>query len=126
MRKGNVKAAENFLWLTKWWCQIAGWFSSAGVLFAGMLMIELFYMGPPKDDRLLLSPHVSDHKPGLFNIFWHDQPGDVWLEILGWFVWFAEFADRFMFYWSKKDAMQYARYIIAANSTGLDDGTNPF
>lgn len=115
-KKGNVLAAERFLWMTKWWTHIAGWFTSASVLFAGMLMIELFYMGPGsgKKKNLLLSPSVLDHKPGLFNIFWHDRPGDILLEITGWFVWFVEFACWFMFYWSKKDAMKYAEYIIAS------------
>ena len=127
MRNGSVRAAERFIWITKWWSQIAGWISSLGVLFAGMLIIELFYMGGSDDDRLLLlSPRVADHRPGLFNIFWYDRPGDFLLEMLGWFIWLSEFTTWFMFYWSKTDAIKYAKYMIAANSSSLDDSSNPF
>ena len=92
-----------------------------------MLIIELFYMPGSDDDRLLLlSPKVLDHKPGLFNIFWHDRPGDFLLEMLGWFIWLSEFTTWFMFYWSKTDAIKYAKYMIASNSSSLDDSNNPF
>ena len=127
MRNGDVRAAERFIWITQKWAQAMGWISSLGVLFAGMLIIELFYMGPSDDDDrlLLLSPNVLDHKHGLTNIFWSSRPGDIWLEMLGWFIWFAEFACWFMFYWSKGDAIKYAKYIIASNTTPLIDQTNP-
>ena len=87
-----------------------------------MLIIELFYMPGDDDDRLLLlSPKVQDHRPGLFNIFWYDRPGDFLLEMMGWFIWLSEFTTWFMFYWSKTDAIKYAKYMIASNSTSLDD-----
>lgn len=122
-KNGNVVAAQRFIWLTKWWTHIAGWFTSAGAMFAGMLVIELFYMGPNSGKKKLLAPLVFDHKHGLFNIFWKDRPGDFLLEIAGWFVWFVEFASWFMFYWGKSDAILYAEYIIASNSP---DEKNPF
>jgi len=57
-KNGNIRAAERFLWLTKWWTHIFGWFSSLSVLWAGMLCIELFYMGPGSLERgkKLLAP----------------------------------------------------------------------
>jgi len=124
-KNGHQVAAERFLWMTKWYCQISGWISSLIVLWAGMLIIELFYMPGKKNHQHLLAPQVGDHKDGLFNIFWSDRPGDVWFEILGWMIWFVEFACWFMFYWTIKDAKQYARYLIASGAD-YESETNPF
>ena len=104
-----------------------GWIFSIIVLFGGIIINEISFTTTINggDRLLLLSPNVSDHKDGLLNIFYSTTPKDIFLNLVGWFIWVAEFACWFMFYWSKGDAIKYARYIIASNAATSTDATNP-
>ena len=49
--------------------------------------------------------------------YFYFRSGDFMIEMFAWYIWATEFASWFMFYWSKDDAIKYAKYIIASNTT---------
>ena len=54
-KNGSVSAAERFLWITKWWAQIAGWlFFPASIAALGVAIGD-----GDGDRKMLMSPLVE-------------------------------------------------------------------
>ena len=51
-------AAERFVWITKWWAQIAGWIFFPGSIAVLITLIDEGIWYGDDDDRRLLAPKV--------------------------------------------------------------------
>ena len=115
--QGSVRAAERFVWITKWWAQIAGWLFFPGTI---AVLITLIDEGVWYDDRRLLAPRVQKHQNNWWgNNWWYDDDeGDYnwYSQIVGASVMLSlEIAGWVMFYVSYKDSLKYGEYLIQRN-----------
>ena len=131
-KNGNVRAAERFLWITKWWAQIAGWILFPGTVFAAVAAVDpdlILYI--TDDRRRLLSPSVkAPHGGGGWNwVWWDDEDNEDYSEdwitrIVGATIMLSiDIAGWVMFYVSYKDALKYGQYLVARNIAAIQDET---
>ena len=81
-KNGNIRAAERFLWTTKWWAQIMGWLLFPGTIFAAVAVVDsnlLSWITHDDDDayyyRRLLSPRTQSHDYYYWT-WWDDEDND--------------------------------------------------
>ena len=122
-KNGNIRAAERFLWTTKWWAQIMGWLLFPGTIFAAVAIVDadlIRYLGEHDDSdyyRRLLSPRTKAHN------WWswdddedNDEYDSSWIEriIAGVVMISLDVAGWVMFYVAYKDSLKYTQYLIAS------------
>lgn len=122
-KNGRIRAAERFLWTTKWWAQVVGWLLFPATIFAAVAIVDadlLRYLGHHEDeDRRLLSPRTKAHDSWNWS-WWDDEDNDdydtSWIEriIAGVVMISLDISGWVMFYVAYKDSVKYAQYLIAS------------
>ena len=115
-KNGSVRAAERFLWITKWWAQIAGWlFFPASIAALGVAIGDGDRDG---DKKMLMSPLVEKKRRRGDD----DEEGNQISLIVGASVILSlDIAGWTLFYLSYKDAINYGQYLLESNIQASED-----